>query len=189
MKHYFLSWLVVSGFGLVGTAELVSGQASNAVSVSPAKIAVIHSEMFADQKLGITRFLAVQKKLDEEFKPTRDELAKLRAQIDGLERELRNPPPIIHQKAIGEKALQFERLKREFGFRSNEANTLFEERYAALANPVSEDVSRALAEFAKKNGIDVVIDASKTGGVYVYNNAADMTASFVAFFNAMPTKP
>ena len=96
---------------------------------------------------------------------------------------------IADEKAIGDKAEQFERLKREFGFRSNEANIAFEKRYEQLANPISDDVSKALAVFAKKNGIDVVIDASKNGGVYVFNNAADLTSQFVAYFNALGSKP
>jgi Skp family chaperone for outer membrane proteins len=169
---------------------VLSGGPALAQSAAPAstKIAVIYSEVFADEKIGITRFWAVKKTLEQEFEQTRRDLLKLKTQMDGMEKELRDGPKVPDINSAANKARQFERLKREFGFRSGEASTAFEERYAELARPISEDVSRALAGFAKKNGIDMVIDGSKTGGVYVFNNAVDMTGSFIAFFNALPAK-
>jgi Skp family chaperone for outer membrane proteins len=187
MKRSVLRCLFAFAVAFVLSGEGVLGQ-SNAQPTS-AKIAVIYSDAFADEKAGITRFLAIRKTLELEFEPMRSDLLKLKTQMDGLEKELRDGVKVPDINSAANKVRQLERLKREFGFRSNEANTTFEERYAELAKPISEDVSKALAEFAKKNGIAVLIDASKTGGVYVYSNAVDMTSSFVAYFNALPAKP
>ena len=188
MKNHIFR-LIVLGFVLSASFVGSSAQTPAARNFAPLKVAVVYSEVFADQKLGITRFQSVRKTLDADFRQTREDLAKLKAQMDGIEKEIRDTARLADEKAIGDKAGQFERLKREFGFRSNEANIAFEKRYEQLAKPISDEVSKALAEFAKKNGIDVVIDASKNGGVYVFNNAADLTSQFVAYFNALGSKP
>lgn len=164
-----------------------SAQSTRVPPIAPAKVAVVYSSVFADQKLGISKFLAVQKTIQQEFKQTQDELLKLGNQLDALEKELRSTSQASpDQGAVGDKAEQFDRLKREFGFRSSEANTAIGKRFDQLMKPVSDEVSKALQEFAKKNSIDIVIDASKTGGVYVFSNAVDVTSQFVAYFNAQP---
>ena len=184
MKTRFLRTLLMGAFALF-FASFADAQTPPPPSFAPAKVAIVHSDMFADQKLGITRFLDVQKKLNLEFKQTLDELQKLKGQMDTIEKDLRTvPQPLVDQKAIGDKADLFERLKREFNFRSGEADSLMGKRFQELMKPVSDEVSTMLANFAKKNGIDIVIDASKTGGVYVFNNAPDITSQFVAYVNA-----
>ena len=167
------------------SASTGSAQSAPAPSFAPAKVAIVHSEIFADQKLGISKFLDVQKKLNEEFKQTVSELQKLKGQMDTVEKDIRTlPPQLADQKTIGNKTDLYERLKREFNFRSGEADAAMGKRYQEMMKPVSDEVSTMLANFAKKNGIDIVIDASKTGGVYVFNNAPDITSQFVAYVNA-----
>ncbi len=189
MKFHILKSLFLSGFVVMASSILGSAQSMGVPPIAPAKVAVVYSDAFADQKLGITKFLAVQKKINGEFKETQDGLLKLKNQIDGIEKELINPPPVADPKALGDKKALFERLKREFGFKSGEANNAFDTRYDELVKPVSDEVAKAMADFAKKNSIDILIDASKTGGVYVFSNAADVTPQFIAYFNAQAAKP
>ncbi len=187
MKTHYLQSILLASFVLF-CASVVSAQQPPAQNFAPAKVAIVQSAMFADQKVGIGRFLDVQKKLNLEFKQTLDDLQKLKGQLDTVEKDLRTVPSnLMNEKAIGDKADLFERLKREFNFRSGEADAAMGKRYQEMMKPVSDEVSTMLANFAKKNGIDIVIDASKTGGVYVFNNAPDITSQFVAYVNSQAT--
>ena len=186
MKTYFLRSAALGAFVLLG-ASLGSAQATPTQAFAPAKVAIVHSAMFADQKLGISRFLDVQKKINLEFKQTMDDLQKLKGQMDTVAKDLRTVPSnLLDEKAIGDKTDLYERLKREFNFRSGEADAAIGKRYQEMMKPVSDEISTMLANFAKKNGIDIVIDASK-GGIYVFNNAPDITSQFVAYVNSQAT--
>ena len=189
MKNPILHRFFLSGFVLAVAVFLASTVTANAQAVTPAKVAVVTSDAFYDAKAGLTRFIVVQKTLDTEFKTRRDELAKLQAQIEVIEKEIRDTAKIASAAAIAEKSDKYDSLKRDYRYKAEDAKKAFDKRSNDLMKPISDDVGKAMGDFAKRNGIDILIDVSKIEGVYVFNNAVDATAAFIAYFNAMPAKP
>ena len=189
MKNPILHRFFLSGFAFAAAVLVASAVTADGQAIQSAKVAVVNSNAFSDPKGGLTRFIVVQRTLEAEFKPRQDELVRLRALIEALENEIRDTSSIASAAAISEKSDKYESLKRDYNYKGEDAKKALNKRTNDLMKPISDDVGKVLGEFAKKNGIDILIDASKMDGVYIFNNAVDLTSAFVAHFNALPAKP
>ena len=59
----------------------------------------------------------------------------------------------------------------------------------SLIGPISQDVGKAVEEYAKKNGYHVILDIGKfidANSVLYFADAADITKDFITFYNARP---
>jgi Skp family chaperone for outer membrane proteins len=191
---------------LTALALIVFNLAANAQataptqSFAPAKVATINSALFNDEKAGITRLLKAYAALEAELQPKATELQNLQAQISKVGNDLqalqdnagKNPAadPRTQQAAIDAKTDEGTRLQLEFKRKQEDGKSFYDRRSAALINPVVRDIGAALDAYARKRGIDIVIDLAKSEGtVVVASSSVDITQAFITDFNAQPAKP
>ena len=166
------------------TGVIAAGQA-----YTPAKIAVINSGAFMDPKAGITRLVKAMTDLNTEFKPKQDELNRLTAQADTLAKDITTTANVADPKTIAQKQDQLEQLKLDIKRKGEDAQESFNRKVKTLTEPIQTDVGNALEAYAKKRGIDIIFDMSQNPNVFVFNNAVDITAAFIAEYNAKPVTP
>jgi Skp family chaperone for outer membrane proteins len=159
------------------------------------KIAFINSDAFYDEKVGITRLVNALKILEREFAPTNQQLTSMNTRLVAIATELQNmqklPPAQLNQAAYNTKREEGERLKREFDYKKTDAESAVAKRRGELIGPISQEIGKAIDEYAKKNGYTVILDSSKlTEAMLFYGEGADSTKDFIVFFNAKtPTAP
>lgn len=156
------------------------------------KIAFIDTEAFYDEKGGITKLINATKQLETEFAPRYKEMqdsnTKLQAIYKELEAMQKLPKAQINQTVYASKQAEGERLQSEMNSKKVDYEQLVNKRRTELVTPVSRDIGKGIDEFAKKNGYDVIIDVGKlVGSLLYFSDSADMTKSFITFYNARPT--
>lgn len=147
-----------------------------------AKIALINTSAFADEKGGITRFIAAVKRVDAEFQPRRTELQTLRTRYDALVKEINDTKAVADQTALTKKADDADTLKRDIERKAQDAQAAYEKRMRDVLSPLQEDVYRSLETFARARGITVIIDASQVPILYA-TDSVDITRAFIADYN------
>lgn len=153
------------------------------------KIAFINSEAFYDEKAGIIKLINALKQLEREFAPKNQELTGINTRLGAIATELQNmqklPAGAFNQTAYNNKLEEGESLKREFDYKKTAAENDVAKRRSVLVGPISQEIGRAIDEYAKKNGYSVILDPSKlTEAMLFYAEAADSTKDFITFFNA-----
>ena len=149
------------------------------------KFALVDTEAFGDETTGIKRLIAVGKQIDAEFKARRDEIATLKAKYDSLVKTINDTQKVADQKTLAAQADQAEAIKSDIERKQQDGQKALEKRNAELSGPVYQDIGNELKAFAKARGLDVLFDVSKMQGVVmVVSDAADITAAFVADYNA-----
>src|SRR5262245_32094460 len=94
-------------------AQPAASAAPATASVPPTKVALINTEMFADEKNGIVRMIAAIKRVEGEFATKKTELQQLQTRVNQLTDELnkiQNAPPAagVDQKSVQLKADQLD---------------------------------------------------------------------------------
>lgn len=172
--------------------------AQGGVQAGAQKIGFIDTGAFYDEKVGITRLVNAYKVLNTEISPKQKELETLGTRIQTLEKELTalqeqaNKGVAIDRNAANSKSEEYEKAKREYQFKSEDLKAVVERRRPQVVGPVSQEIGKALDEFAKQKGFGVLMDVSKfqeAGALLFYSEAADSTKEFIAFFNARPATP
>lgn len=153
------------------------------------KIAFINSDAFYDEKIGITKLVSALKTLEREFGPKNQELTGLNNRLGAIATELQNmqnlPTAQFNQAAYSTKREEGERLQRELEYKKKDAESAVAKRRNELVSPISQEIGKAIDEYAKKNGYTVILDPSKlTEAMLFYSEAADSTKEFITFFNA-----
>jgi outer membrane protein len=166
------------------------------VPSAPPKIAFIDTGVFYDEKLGITRLVTSSKQVDAEFaarfKELQDGSTKLQSIAKELDTMQKLPQAQFNQTAYTSKQEEGERLQRELNYKKTEYEAAYTKRRNELVAPVSQDIGKAIDEFAKKNGYGIILDVAKlssAGAVLYYAEVADSTKEFIAFYNARPATP
>lgn len=156
-----------------------------AANAQSGKIAIINTQAFSDQKIGITRLAAMYKKVEDEFKPRHDEIKTLMTRYEQLKKEITDTKALADQKTITAKIDQAEKLERDIKFKREDGQAAMEKRFAELSNPVFTDIQTALKTFAKQKGIDVILDIGRdnSGSIFLMNEAADITRVFITEYN------
>lgn len=170
----------------------VSGQVASAPSA--AKVVVVKTEAFFDDKAGITSIITASKKVSADLSQKRNDLQQLIARIGVLEKELTTFRDNVDKglpvdgKTVQAKVDELERLKREGKFQQDEFNALAQKTQNQIVGPVYADVMRTLGDYIKSKGYDIVFDISKDqGGMLIYATVQyDITKDFILFYNARP---
>ncbi len=180
-KLFYLSaTIAIAAFSAVPAA---------AQTVVPAKVATINSDAFLDPKSGVTKLVKAFGQLDAEFKPRHDEIDALIKQIDTLNNST-PPAGVTDEKAATDKRAQIDRLSAEIRKKQQDGQAAYDKRMKELTDAIYADLMTSLDAYAKKRGIDVVLDTSKlNGGVYIFNKGVDITTAFIAEYNAKPATP
>jgi outer membrane protein len=159
--------------------------ASAPASVPTTKVALINTEMFADEKQGIVRIVAAIKRVDGEFQPKKLELQQLQTKVQQLQDDIEKTKSVAAATATQQKMDQLEQLKKEGTRKQEDAQTAYNKRMQEVLAPVYEDIGKSLDAFGKAQGITLLLDASKIApAILSAADASDVTRAFIAEFNS-----
>lgn len=156
------------------------------------KIGVIDTRTFAADKGGITKYVAEQTKLNNEFKPVNQELTTIVTRINALKKEiadLQASKVPVKPETISAKAEEHDKLVRQLKFKKEDAEAKIAARSKDLLAPVTQDIYKAMQEFADKNDYTMIMDAAQldqAGLVLAFDRKYDVTDEFVKFYNTRP---
>jgi Skp family chaperone for outer membrane proteins len=191
----FVATMFVAAMAAVPTfAQPKTGAAATPASPPPAqasgpvpasKIAFVNSQAFADEKVGITRYVNAQKSLDREFQPRYTELQTLAKKVQTLADEIAKTENVAAPAEIQRKRDEGERLQRELKYKKDDAEAAYRKRAEEVLGPISADIGTALTAFAKQRGITMTLDISKLfEAIMTVDPTMDITGAFVAEYNS-----
>ena len=164
-------------------ASTPAAQATGPVPAS--KIAFVNTQVFADEKAGITRYVNKQKDLEREFQPIGLELQNIAKRIETLADEISKTQSVAKPEEIDRKREEGERLQRELKFKKEDADARFKKRQEEVLGPVTADIFTALVAFAKQRGITMTLDISKLAdAIMTVDPTMDVTSAFIAEYNS-----
>ncbi|MEO6655423.1 MAG: OmpH family outer membrane protein [Pyrinomonadaceae bacterium] len=161
--------------------------------IQGAKIALINSETFFDDKAGITKLVAANRQLQAEFAVRVKELQDGSLRLQTIAKELENmqklPAGQFNQTAYNLKQEEGESLQRTMAYKKTDVESALSQRRAVLVSPISQDIGKGIDEFAKRNGYGAIFDVSKfadSGVLLFLAESADATKQFIIFYNTRP---
>ena len=165
--------------------------AGTAAPVPDAKIAIINSDAFYDDKAGITRLFKALDGVQREFEIKRKELAQLNdditrktTELETLQTQYTAGSP-IKASDIQTKAADLEQLKKDLQRKVQDAQDGYKRRQAEVTAPISEDIGKALDAFAKQRGITLTLDIAKIApAVMTLVPSMDVTEAFIKDYNS-----
>ena len=160
--------------------------AAPASTASPSnRIGFVNTEAFGDEKAGIARYVAAIKSVDQEFEPRQKELVALQARVASLADEVTKLNAEGAAAAtIQSKVDENQRLQVELKRLTEDAQAAYNKRTDELMNPIVQDISKALQQFATQRSLTMLLDISKMGSaILTMDPSADMTEAFIADFN------
>ncbi len=156
------------------------------VAIPPSRIAVIDTSIFSDEKAGIFLVIDATKGLQNEFRARQQELQTAQTRLNTLVediRKLRQANP-VDQKAIQAKQDEGLRLQQDFDTKKQRYEEDYERRYSQVMRPLSQQIGKALDEFAAQHGITMTLDVSKMlPAILTALPTVEVTAAFIAEFN------
>src|SRR5215813_5178106 len=111
-----------------------------APNVPATKVALINTEMFADEKQGILRIVAAVKKIDGEFQPRRTELQQLQTRVQTLSDDIEKTKNVAAPAALQQKMDQLDQLKKEGQRKQEDAQAAYNKRMQEILAPIYEDI-------------------------------------------------
>ena len=168
--------------GPISSAPATAGSTTG--NVPEAKVALVDTDAFLDEKVGIQRLIAAAKKLENEFQPRRTELSNLQAQVDKMTADLQKAAPVQDQKVSAQQQDAIEQKKRDITRKTEDAQRDYQQRMTALLGPVYDEIGKALDAFAKAHGITLILDVTKVQGIVSADGSLDITKAFITEFNS-----
>jgi Skp family chaperone for outer membrane proteins len=178
-----LAVLPAYGQGATRPAATTPAQTGGNGDVGNAKIALIYSEAFFDQKQGIARFGVLLTTLNREFQPRQTELDGMRTRITQLTDDIQKQQGVADPKALQAKADQLDQLKKDYQRKGEDATAAYNKRRQEIFSPLQEDIGKQLEAFAKQRGITVIIDGSQVPVLYAADSI-DITRVFIQEYNS-----
>lgn len=155
--------------------------------VPDTKLAVVNTDMFRDEKVGIKRYVNAVNTVQREFQPRNAELLNLQNRIKALADEITklSGNTVVGPQTIQAKQDEGERLQRELKYKKEQADADVEKRFSEVVGPVSTDIGNALNEYATQHGLTMILDISKLlPAVLAFNPATDISEAFIADYNS-----
>ncbi len=149
-----------------------------------AKIALVNTDEFADEKTGITRLVAAMKRVDGEFQPRRTELQALNTQITKATDDLQKAQTLQDPKVTAQQAEKIEGMKTDLKRKGEDAQAAYQKKLQDVLGPVYDEIGKALDAYAKAHGITLILDVSKVQGIVSASESLDVTKPFIAEFNS-----
>ncbi len=157
------------------------------------KIGWLDTGAFADEKEGVTKYVAGLKALDLEMKPRVTELQTIQARLktisDDLAKMQANPNVPVDQKTAQAKQDEGQELQRTFDFKKKSYDAAVEKRSGEVLGPISADISKAIQDYAKLKGYAVVLDINalaQQNAILALDTSANITKDFIVYYNARP---
>jgi len=153
-------------------------------NVPEAKVALVDTDAFLDEKVGILRLVAAAKKLEAEFLPRRNDLQKLQTDVDQMTANLQKASPVQDPKVSAQQQDAIETKTREITRKKEDAQRDYQKRMQDLLGPVYDEIGKALDTFAKAHGITMILDVTKVQGIVSADGSLDITKAFITEFNS-----
>jgi Skp family chaperone for outer membrane proteins len=175
--RFFLIFAAVTATASLAEAQTQPTGAT--AQAGSAKIGIVNSAMFMDEKAGITRLTNALKALDTEFKPRRDEINALVTRLNGINVPANATPA---QRATAQD--QAQTLQLDIRRKQEDARAAYAKRLSAVTDPIRLSVFAALEAYARQRGIDMLIDVAKLPDTaFLVNKGADLTPAFIRDYN------
>ncbi len=149
-----------------------------------AKIALVNTDDFADEKTGIVRLVAAMKRVDGEFQPRRTELQTLQQQIEKATADLNKAAPVQDPKVTAQQNEKIEQMKKDYQRKGEDAQASYQKRLQDVLGPVYDEIGKALDAYAKVHGITLILDVTKIQGIVSASESLDITRAFITEFNS-----
>src|SRR5205807_4148654 len=166
------------------TSPAATAPAQTSTTLPEAKIALVDTDAFLDEKAGIVRLVAAAKKVEGEFQPRRTELTNLQQQSDEATADLQRAGPVQDPKVSAQQQEKIEQMKKDLQRKGENAQTAYQKRLQDMLGPVYEEIGKALDVFAKARGITLILDVTKIQGILSASESLDITRPFIADFNS-----
>jgi outer membrane protein len=157
---------------------------AQSATLPEAKIALVDTDEFLNEKAGITRLVAAAKKVEAEFQPRRTELQGIQAAIDKMTGDLQKAAPVQDPKVSAQQQDAIDQKKKELQRKGEDAQTLYQKRLQEMLGPVYDEIGKALDVFAKARGITLILDVTKIQGIVSAAESLDITKPFISEFNS-----
>lgn len=160
---------------------------ASAVAVPAAKIALVDTTAFGDEKSGIKRYLNAVNSVQRSFEPKNVELRNLNAQIKAIGDEITKltASPVVSQETVNAKREESLRLQRELKYKKEQADADFQKKFNDVVGPISTDIGKAMDQYASQRGFTMVLDLSKLlPALLTWSPATDITTAFIADYNS-----
>jgi Skp family chaperone for outer membrane proteins len=155
--------------------------------VPDTKIAFIDTSAFGEDK-GIARYVNAMKSLEREFDPRTKELESLQTRLKAIADEvskLNGGSSVVDPKTIQARQEEADRIQRDMKYKDEQLKADMSKRYNDVVGPISQDIGKALDQFATQRGITMILDISKLApAVLTVNPAMDVTQAFITEYNS-----
>jgi len=179
---FFLLFILIA-ISTVGYGQTVQ-------SPSKAKPALIPTDLFYDEKVGIIRLVLALKPLNAEFKATDDQLKLLVEKHRFLATALirsTNPERLeYNDRTIKERIDEADSLRCKIHSIAEDAKSRYSKKRDEVARDIFQDIGRSIDDFAKERSINVLIVNDSTE--LLFEGVSDVTLDFIKFYNSRPTK-
>ncbi|MEJ7708645.1 MAG: OmpH family outer membrane protein, partial [Pyrinomonadaceae bacterium] len=108
------------------------------------KIAVINTQAFTAEKVGITRLVNAIGGVEREFAPRKAGLQTLQTQMGNINQEIQKTASLAAPSQLSQKQEQMDTMKREFERKQQDAQLAYEKRMSEMLAPLCEDMRQAL---------------------------------------------
>lgn len=189
---FITAMCAVSSFAQTGRpATPAAPAAGTAGPVPDAKVAIVNSNAFYDEKLGIIKLNKALEAVEREFEAKRTELqnlnndiAKKTTELENLQRQASAPGSPIKLSELQGKAADIEQLKKDLQRKYQDAQDSYKRRQSEAQAPVIEDIMKALDAFAKQRGITLTLDVAKISeAIMTLVPSMDITDAFIKDYN------
>ena len=181
-----LSTLTLGSLSLSAQTPAVAKPAAPKV-IPTARIAWINSSEFAAEEVGIKQLLRVLKELELEFSAQQGELSLLSEKLRTIVGELKKlgADPVANAEAIKAKQTEGLALQQELQGKQQQFQAAVQAAQQQKQGPIVNDLTKAIADYAKSHDLSLIIDVAKLGeGVVSADPSIDVTTDFIATYNA-----
>jgi outer membrane protein len=124
-------------------------------------------------------------KLQTQFAPKRQELDKLQADIDKLQKQYRDQEKTLSDEARTSLSRQIDAKTKEYNRARDDADSDYQQAEGQVVSELGQKVFKVLEEYAQKNGYQLVLDYSSQQSPVIYaSNVIDVTDEIIKLYNA-----
>ena len=173
---------------LAQTAAPAKPAAKPVLKVVPAmKVAWLNSAGFVDEQTGIKALVRTGKELELEFSNQQSDLSLLNEKLRTIVAELGKLQAggAANADAIQKKQTEGLKLQQDLQARQQEFQAALSQAQQEKQGPIVAELDKAMNTYAKEHELGLILDLAKIGnGVVVAQPELDVTADFIAYYNA-----
>ncbi len=181
-QAFVLSLAYALGLGLAGNVS-AQAPAAPAAPAAAVKLGIINIQRAIIES---NEGKKAAQKLQEQISPKRNDLQGRQAEIEKLQKQLREQEKTLSDEARGNLVRQVETKTKEFTRINEDYSNEAQQAEAQVINEIGQRVMKVLDEFARKNGYHVVLDVSSQQTPVLWAaSSVDVTDEIIKLFNAV----